>query len=236
MPETWILSREKWPTAKTQTKYTSPVQTVTSDAVIQEMFTHTPKGLISMYQKVLTLLLVSSLCSFAYSDQASEAHIMKSRTAIKSLGKTLKGELVTAMKSGGPANAIHVCNTKAPAIADTVSKAQGLNVSRTSLKNRNPNNAPTDWQVMVLEKFEADKMAGTKPGMLEYAEVVDTDTGKEFRYMKAIPTGEVCLKCHGSNIDPKVSSKLNALYPEDKAIGFYEGDLRGAFVVTEALN
>ena len=43
---------------------------------------------------------------------------------------------------------------------------------------------------------------------------------------------KLCLGCHGKSIAPEVKAKLAELYPEDKATGFSEGDLRGAFVVT----
>jgi hypothetical protein len=53
--------------------------------------------------------------------------------------------------------------------------------------------------------------------------------------MKAIPTGAVCLACHGETIAPPIAAKINELYPQDQATGFREGDLRGAFVVTKTL-
>lgn len=190
-----------------------------------------------MHRKTLVLMLIAGLfsASTAIAEQDIETQIMKSRMTIKTFGKTLKGELVAAMKAGGPINAIGVCNTEAPKIASKVSLDQAMSVSRTSLKNRNSSNAPSDWQAAVLEQFEADKMSGKMPNELEFSEIVDTNAGKEFRYMKAIPTGEVCLKCHGSTIDAKVTAKLSELYPQDKATGFSEGDLRGAFVVTKIL-
>ena len=49
--------------------------------------------------------------------------------------------------------------------------------------------------------------------------------------MKAIPTGEVCLTCHGSNIKASLQIRINELYPDDKAYGFKIGDIRGAFFV-----
>lgn len=189
-----------------------------------------------MYRKTLVLFLAASMSSFVCAEPASEAQIKKSRMAIQAFGKTLKGELVAAMKAGGPVNAIGVCNTEAPMIADKISADQSLMVSRTSLKNRNPGNAPTDWQAPVLEKFDADRAAGTEPGKLEYAEVVDTEAGKEYRYMKAIPTDKICLTCHGGEIQDGISAKLKELYPADKATGYTEGQIRGAFVVTEKLN
>jgi hypothetical protein len=54
--------------------------------------------------------------------------------------------------------------------------------------------------------------------------------------MKAIPTGEVCQTCHGVEIAPPVSAKIRELYPQDQAIGFKTGDLRGAFTITQSLS
>lgn len=54
----------------------------------------------------------------------------------------LKAELMKAMKAGGPANAIQVCKRMAPEIAAHKSRETGWRVARTSLKVRNPANAP----------------------------------------------------------------------------------------------
>ncbi len=51
--------------------------------------------------------------------------------------------------------------------------------------------------------------------------------------MKAIPTGPLCLACHGETLAAPVAEKIGELYPADKATGFREGDIRGAFVVTK---
>ncbi|WML90601.1 DUF3365 domain-containing protein [Thiothrix lacustris] len=163
-------------------------------------------------------------------DQAALAEEAKS--AVQALGGTLKGELEAAMKAGGPVEAMSICNTRAPEIAKAVSAEKGLQVSRVSLKNRNPvMGKANEWQTAVLNDFEAKKAAGADPATLAHAEIV----GGEFRFMKAIPTGEVCLTCHGTNLSPAVTAKLTELYPEDKATGYKLGDLRGAFVVVKNL-
>ena len=54
--------------------------------------------------------------------------------------------------------------------------------------------------------------------------------------MKAIPTDGLCLQCHGTAIPAEVADKLAELYPHDKAVGYREGDIRGAFVVTSLLD
>lgn len=156
----------------------------------------------------------------------------EAKAAVQALGGTLKGELEAAMKAGGPVEAMGICHTKAPEIAKAVSAEKGLQVSRVSLKNRNPvMGAANEWQTALLNDFEAKKAAGTDPATLVHAEVV----GSEFRFMKAIPTAAVCLNCHGTNLSPAVTAKLSELYPNDKAVGYKEGDLRGAFVVVKNL-
>ena len=70
---------------------------------------------------------------------------------------------------------------------------------------------------------------------MAHFEAVENDGKKNFRFMKAIPTGEVCLKCHGSEMKPGIKAKLQELYPNDKATGFKLGDIRGAFTITQPM-
>ncbi|HSV28201.1 MAG TPA: DUF3365 domain-containing protein [Candidatus Omnitrophota bacterium] len=50
-----------------------------------------------------------------------------------------------------------------------------------------------------------------------------------------MPTGNVCLGCHGTEIQPEVGAKLTALYPADQARGYRLNDLRGAFTLEKRL-
>ena len=173
----------------------------------------------------------------AATPQDKKALAEEAKAAVQALRGTLKGELQQAMKSGGPVNALSVCNTKAPEIAAAVSAEKNLQVSRVSLKNRNPDMGKANaWQVRVLEDFENRKAGGETPMTLAYSEIVDNNGQQEFRFMKAIPTDKLCLTCHGASISPAIQTKLNELYPQDKATGYKEGDLRGAFVVVKSLN
>jgi len=158
------------------------------------------------------------------------------QAAIAAFGGALKAELTAAMQAGGPLNAIEVCHSRAPGIAEAVSVDSGLQLSRVSLRNRNPDNAPNEWQTAVLQDFESRLAAGENPAELAWQEVAETDGRTEFRLMKAIPTASLCLACHGEAIAPPVAEKIAELYPADKATGFREGDIRGAFVVTRTLD
>lgn len=159
----------------------------------------------------------------------------QSRIVVSDFMLLLKTELKAAMKEGGPSNAIQVCRNKAPEIAAEISAKQGWRVARTSLKLRNPHNEADAWELKVMQAFEKRKTAGEEIKTLEFAEIVTTDGKKQFRYMKAIPTGKVCLQCHGSNVDPNVAATLKNYYPHDQATGFKQGDIRGAFTITQPM-
>ncbi|ABK45915.1 conserved hypothetical protein [Magnetococcus marinus MC-1] len=164
------------------------------------------------------------------------ALLAESRDAVKQFFGKLKGTLMQGMKAGGPNAAMTVCNTAATGIAKQASASYGGSVGRTSLKLRNTDNAPDAWELGVLESFESRLAAGEDPAKMEHHEVVSMDGKQVFRYMKAIPTAaKPCLACHGEKIDPTVEITLNRLYPEDKARGYTEGQIRGAFTLKKEI-
>ena len=177
-------------------------------------------------------LLAIALASGLSADFEEPSEAARAKQAVTDFSAALKSELVAAMQSGGPVEAIEVCHQRASVIAEQVSGATGMTLSRVSSRNRNPSNAPNDWQAAVLLDFEARKQSGEEAGALSWYEHAETTAGTEFRFMQAIPTGGICLQCHGTEIAEPVAHKLAELYPDDKATGFSAGDLRGAFVVT----
>jgi hypothetical protein len=188
--------------------------------------------------KKLLVIVMSVAAMGVQSVIAAEADplVAEARATAMKLGKSLKMTLQDAIKTGGPVAALDTCNTAAPAIAETVSAESGWDVARTSLKERNPGNAPDEWELAVLNQFEQRKLAGEAPATLEYSERVSLDGIQTFRYMKAIPTEEVCMNCHGGdNVKAEVVARLKELYPDDKARGFKAGDLRGAFTLSKPL-
>jgi|GEM_PF-133899 len=155
----------------------------------------------------------------------------KSRELVAAFAAQLKPALSNAINSGGPVAAIEVCKDMAPRIGAQISRQSGAKVSRTSLKVRNPANAPEPWQREILLGFEAAVSRGIKPQQLEHAESTPTQTGTRFRYMKAIPTTALCLTCHGQDLSPQIQQTLAEHYPYDRATGYVLGDVRGAFSV-----
>ncbi|MGE0700426.1 MAG: DUF3365 domain-containing protein [Hyphomicrobiaceae bacterium] len=152
------------------------------------------------------------------------------RQVVKLFKDRLKGELSTAIRTDGAANAISLCQTVSPDISTELGDASGFEVVRTSLRLRNPENAPGAWELEVLRSFEQQATAGSDPDKLEqYAEEVTPEGDRLWRYMRGIAVGDVCLSCHGTEIKADVKSELVRYYPDDKATGYKLGELRGAF-------
>ena len=185
----------------------------------------------------LCLVVLAMDCSSGSDQQLdTNTETAAAKAAIQELAGALQAELKGAMQAGGPVAAIGICNTQAMPITQKTAIGQGMLLSRVSLKNRNPANLPNKWQTVVLEDFEQQKAAGQDIGSLVWSETVNVDGIQEFRFMKAIPTGAVCLSCHGTALSTEVSQVLADLYPEDRATGYREGEIRGAFVATRKLS
>ncbi|MBF0358510.1 MAG: DUF3365 domain-containing protein [Magnetococcales bacterium] len=170
---------------------------------------------------------------------ASESQMLlnEGRGLVKIFFTSLKGKLVTALKSGGAVKAIKVCSMEAGEVASEVADMSGWEVKRTSLKLRNPGNEPDAWERDVLYKFNARKSAGESPEKIEFSAIVVEDGVRVFRYMKAIPTAEKpCLVCHGEAIKAPVAKALDEIYPSDQARGYKAGDIRGAFSFRKTIN
>lgn len=156
---------------------------------------------------------------------------------IKVFAETLQGELKAGMQAGGPVNAISVCNEKAPEIAINAPSDPSWTIGRSSHKLRNPDNAPDAYLAAVIDEFVAREAAGEAAADLVKAEIVEENGSRVFRMVKAIPTGETCVNCHGGDeVKADVVEKLAELYPNDAARGFQQGQMRGVFTVIKALD
>ena len=164
---------------------------------------------------------------------AAGTALARARSATEELGGRLKAELGVQLASGTPAIAIDVCSQIAPAATRELSH-DGLEIRRTSLRHRNPGNAPDPWERAALERYAEIVAGGGQPGELHEVDAA----GGELRYLRPIMVGGSCLLCHGAEeqLDPQVRQRLAERYPEDRATGFAAGDLRGAFSVRVRLD
>jgi hypothetical protein len=127
-------------------------------------------------------------------------------------------------------SAVSVCSDTAQVLTNNFGVQKGVYVKRVSLKNRNVNNAPDDFEKRVLNKFTLMQLNNELYDDSEYAEIVEEGEFKYLRYLKPILVQAECLNCHGSenDISPEVEQLINQEYPNDNAVGYKIGDLRGA--------
>lgn len=191
-----------------------------------------------MKQGRLTLMLLAAGLTAASPVMADEAQLLQEARGIpaKMVPKLLE-VLQDEIDKSGHAGAISVCREKAPEMAKNLSAQIGWQVRRVSLKNRNPKAVPDAWERATLEEFERRLAAGEKPTGIDKGEIVEENGQKFYRYMKALPTQDLCLNCHGTpdRLAPKVAEKLKELYPDDKAVGYGPAEIRGAITAKKPL-
>jgi len=139
------------------------------------------------------------------------------------LGKNL----MQAINERGVAGAVEFCNTAAIPITDSMAQMHNTSIKRVSDKNRNPDNKANQSELLYIKnaKKELAEKADIKPQIKE-------ENGKWVGYYPIL-TNAACLKCHGSSeeIDKTALAKIEQLYPEDKATGYKENELRGIWVI-----
>lgn len=135
-----------------------------------------------------------------------------------------KQQLKLALAEGlaeGPVAAIDVCRIKAPAIGRGLA-IDHIRVGRTSHRLRNPDNVAPGWAEPILQAWLEGE--NPEPRTVAIAE------GRE-GYVEPIRLQPMCATCHGEFLAPDVREAIAAAYPEDRAIDFAVGDLRGLFWV-----
>lgn len=105
-------------------------------------------------------------------------------------------------------------------IGKKFTKETGYILKQTSLKLRNPDNAPDEFERRILKMFEDEK------NLKDYGEISLIHGEKFFLYMFPLVVKESCLKCHGDK--EKIPAVIKEKYKEDTATDYKLGDIRGA--------
>jgi hypothetical protein len=164
---------------------------------------------------------------------ADEPWIADARTVAIAVPPKLLQVLTDAIAKSGAAEAVTVCQDVAPKMAKAATEQSGWQIRRVSLRNRNPKAVPDAWEREMLEDFDRRAAAGESPASLERATVQTVDGKPLQRYMRALPTQGLCLSCHGpaEQLAPGVAERLKSLYPDDRAVGYSLGQIRGAMTL-----
>ena len=185
---------------------------------------------------VAVLILGATAVAVRAQDAAKDAvapELERARAAAAALSTELRARLMEEMKAGGPVQGVKVCSEVAPAYAAKHSM-DGLAVRRVSEKFRNPADEPDAYEAAKLAELAAAHARGALPA--ETFEWIGDGPQRALRYLKPITIGGPCLTCHGdpAAMKPEVAAMLRERYPEDRAVGYRDGDFRGAVSVTVA--
>ena len=171
--------------------------------------------------------------SQSQADEASlskEEYVKKGKEIASQTFSVLSSHLQQAMKEGGVSQAIKHCNLAAMPLVDSLSEVHNARIRRTSLKLRNPQDAPTYSEQAILESFAKAKMEGKSLEPL-----VQKNQEGLMAFYAPIIINDQCLRCHGvegETLDGAGYALIRELYPEDEATGYQAGDLRGMWSIT----
>lgn len=182
-------------------------------------------------------LILAALLSSSFAHANDEALVAETRKTAMGIPPKLLTMVQAEIEKGSFSGAIDACSDKAPKMAAQASQSTGWAIRRVSLKNRNPKATPDTWEKDALQDFDKRALAGENPATLEKVEFVNEGNTRTLRYIKALPTQGLCLNCHGApeSISPEVKAQIAKTYPNDLAVGYREGQVRGALTIKRPL-
>jgi hypothetical protein len=157
--------------------------------------------------------------------------------AVAAVGKQLVTALNAALATGGPAAAVAFCQTQALPLTTSPrpDHPRVLAVKRTSLRLRNPANAPDAAERLALDHVEKLIAAGQPPPPVLVQRIETSGPATpEWRVYRPIVIKAECLVCHGDSATqpPELRTALQTRYPADAATGYAADQWRGLFRVT----
>ena len=148
---------------------------------------------------------------------------------VKASQSTLQTALLGAIENEGLVGAVEYCNANAYVIVKTLEDSLDVKIKRVSQKPRNPLDEPDSVEGMILEAYAYDfSPTNAVNQILEF-----DDKTLIFTQPIAIANG-LCLNCHGTpgeQVNDEVLAVIQSKYPDDKALGYSLGELRGMWSV-----
>jgi len=181
-------------------------------------------GLLSL------LLVVVFSCQQGLSIKEKENYTAKGKEIAQATFKSMAGEVGKNMKEGGVSQAAPFCNAHASDLTIEMEEKFNVNIKRTSLKLRNENNTPNEKEKTVLEQYQSLLDQGK-----ELVPLVEKDSDGLPHFYAPIKLKDKCVACHGvigETMKHEADSIIKVLYPNDLAVSYKEGDLRGIWSIT----
>ncbi len=188
----------------------------------------------------LSTVVVTSLILLNCSDKEMKVtgeQKEQMRTTAADFMDELKGILLKQLQTNGVVSALDVCSDTAQVLTNEFGLQRGVFIKRISVKNRNTNNFPDAYEQNALNVFQEMLRNKKLDGKTELAELVKEGEFTYLRYMKPILIQPECLSCHGSKSSmlEEVSSLIAERYPNDKALDYKPGELRGAVSIKKLI-
>lgn len=145
--------------------------------------------------------------------------------------QALSSVLMAQIEEVGPDGAVPFCNERALPLTDSVARQHGISISRIASRYRNPANAANEAESAMLLEWEKAIAALEQPKARWF------DQGDSISWYGAITIPNPhCLHCHGllkeGDIHPKTLAQIKRYYPNDRAVNFELGDLRGMWKIS----
>jgi rhodanese-related sulfurtransferase len=176
------------------------------------------------------LLLALAVLSGCQSDPSTDrsaapvpeqARVVTAIAALDSM-RIARAATITADETVDAETFARVCKPVGLRARD-LSEDNGWTVRQIATRYRNPANAAAPEDSALFAQFEAD------PGLTDHWIDAVHDGVSGQRYLRRITVQASCLTCHGPR-DERPAFVV-ASYPEDRAVGFEPGDLRGLYSV-----
>ncbi len=110
-------------------------------------------------------------------------------------------------------------------LTDSLSKAHNVTIKRTTDRWRQHKNKPTAYELEVINKYK--KQLALNEALKPAIHTVE----QQSIFYAPIITQGLCLKCHGEKEAILDYLSIQEKYPNDLAVGYKPGDLRGIWSI-----
>jgi hypothetical protein len=159
-------------------------------------------------------------------DLEREDALEKGRMLSQRAAETLNARLTGALSKGGAEAAVEFCSEVGIPLLDSLADVHQVRFKRAAIRYRNPLNRADSTEARVMAEYER-KLAMQevlKPELIAL-------NGGRWKFFSPIITAPHCLQCHGKELESGVARRIRNTYPEDLAIGFESGQLRGLWSI-----
>ena len=174
------------------------------------------------------VLVIISGCAISDQSNNKDNQLIKvhARESVALTFNTLSTELKNALSSGGISPAIEYCNLNALKLTDSLSRSMNVVIKRATDRWRNPQNKASTQELAMIKFYQTELNKGNSIS----DSILINENSK--LYYAPIRINNLCLKCHGNENEITDYDFIKRLYPDDRAVNYKLGELRGIWSVS----